>query len=135
MKLLLRLIIFAFLWLLVLGAKRRARNDNCLVKHKMIACRGPYRSYYTFSLMLLDCYQVYTRCRKVNRRNEYHTEQSCRDDCHFFRQPLKLKPGKNSWSIKEVPVNPVGPEVTKRTTTESTAAPKEELDPLTTAED
>ncbi|XP_016967512.1 uncharacterized protein LOC108036076 [Drosophila biarmipes] len=124
MKVTLWLTIFAVIWLPSLGRRHMSRNGNCMVKNPMPKmCKGPLRLYYTFSRTLLDCVPVYTKCTKVNKRNEYHSEKKCKDDCYYFMQ-LPKKPWQFgstvAWGHGEAPVNPPGPEITRRTTTTTT---------------
>ncbi|XP_039501769.1 uncharacterized protein LOC120458247 [Drosophila santomea] len=97
MKLLLLWAIVALSWLLIEAAKRRTKNSACLVRNKYpheSSCRSPRREYFAFHRVLFDCIKVTTKCRKLYRRNEFHTLQSCRDACHYhMAMPNPPPPG------------------------------------------
>ncbi|XP_017047752.1 uncharacterized protein LOC108092626 [Drosophila ficusphila] len=93
MKLYLLLAAFAISWILIDGAARRTRNQNCLRHNKYPherSCRGQRRVFYTFHRVIFDCAQVFTKCRKMYSRNEYPTLNACRDDCAYhMKEPVE----------------------------------------------
>ncbi|EDV59326.1 uncharacterized protein LOC6543441 [Drosophila erecta] len=102
MKLLLLWAIVAISWPLIEGARRRTRNSACLVRNKYAhesSCRSRRRVYFTFHRVLFDCIKVTTNCRKLYRRNEFHTLEACRDACHYhMAMPVPPKPGNGTSS-------------------------------------
>eukprot|EP00099_Drosophila_melanogaster_P005134 NP_001245940.1 uncharacterized protein Dmel_CG43057, isoform A [Drosophila melanogaster] len=98
MKLLLLAVIVALAWLLIEAGKTRTKNSSCLVKNKYppeSSCRSSHREFFAFHRVLFDCIKVTTNCRKIYRRNEFHSLQSCRDACHYHMAEPSPPPPQN----------------------------------------
>ncbi|EDW52105.1 uncharacterized protein LOC6611646 [Drosophila sechellia] len=98
MKLLLLAAIVALGWLLIEAAKSRTKNSSCLVKNKYppeSSCRSTRREFFAFHRVLFDCIKVTTNCRRIYRRNEFHSLESCRDACHYHMAEPSPPPARN----------------------------------------